>query len=62
MGEDFREEWEAKHPLGFVEHRQMWDPRGDFGSWVLEHNTVININDMLFLHGGLGPSALGMPR
>jgi hypothetical protein len=56
----FREQWEEQHPLGYVEHRQFWHPSGEFGSWVLEHNTVIKINDMLFLHGGLGPPALTM--
>ncbi len=41
------------HPLGFVEHRRAWEPRGRYGRWVIGHNTVIRINDTLFVHGGL---------
>ncbi|MFT7286118.1 MAG: hypothetical protein ACI87W_000222 [Halieaceae bacterium] len=53
--ETFREAWFAEHPMGFVEHRQHWHPQGPFGAWVSEHNTVIKINNMLFMHAGLGP-------
>jgi hypothetical protein len=26
LPENFRDEWNTKHPLGWVEHRQAWDP------------------------------------
>jgi hypothetical protein len=60
IDEAFREKWLAEHPLGFVEHRQYWHPEGEFGAWVTEHNTIIKINNMLFLHGGLSPVTLQM--
>jgi hypothetical protein len=53
--ETFRKNWEAKYPLGYVEHRRIWDKSGRFGKWVRKHNAVIKINDILFAHGGLGP-------
>lgn len=56
----FREEWNEKHPLGFVEHRQIWHPEGEFGRWVLGHNAVIRINNILFMHAGLGRPYLGL--
>lgn len=56
----FRENWYANHPVGYVEHRQIWHPLGEFGKWVSAHNTVIKINRVLFVHGGLGQSALEM--
>lgn len=58
IDEAFRDKWMSEHPLGWVEHRQFWDPKGEYGRWVLSHNAVIKINDVLFVHGGLGPSML----
>ncbi|MEL7449645.1 MAG: metallophosphoesterase [Pseudomonadota bacterium] len=52
---DFRNQWYAEHPLGFVEHRFAWAPDGKYGRWVAENNTAIRINDTLFVHGGLSP-------
>lgn len=50
-----RREWEEAHPLGFVEHRIAFSPRGEYGSWIVRQNAVIRIGDSLFLHGGLSP-------
>ncbi len=52
---DFRKKWEGEYPLGYVEHRMAWIPGGKIGDWVSERNTVIKINDTLFMHGGIGP-------
>ncbi len=51
--EAFRVEWNQDYPLGWVEHRQAWSPRGEYGDIVLENPVVLKINDTLFLHGGL---------
>ncbi|MBD3649472.1 MAG: metallophosphoesterase [Pseudomonadales bacterium] len=53
--ETFRQQWEKLHPPGFVEHRLLWQPDGKIGKWVRRHNTVIRINDILFVHGGISP-------
>lgn len=58
----FRAQWEEAHPLGWVEHRQAWSPRGAYGRWVSGHNAVLRINDTLFLHAGLGPSFVQAER
>lgn len=55
----YRESFNERYPLGYVEHRIAWGPEGDIGSWVLQHNAVIKINRTLFAHGGLGPEMLG---
>ena len=55
----FREQWYQEIPLGFVEHRLAWNPEGEFGAWVAEHNSVIKINRILFMHGGISPEVLG---
>jgi len=53
----YRDEWNLKHPLGWVEHRQAWDPawnpEGEYANWVLDKKVVVRINGNLFLHGGI---------
>lgn len=57
-----RAQWDSEHPLGWVEHRQAWGPRGRYGRWIASHNAVVRINDTLFLHGGLGPAFAAVAR
>jgi len=49
----YRQEWEKKFPLGWVEHRTAWMPGGEYGQWVLENPVAIKLNGTLFMHGGL---------
>ncbi|MEZ5956227.1 MAG: metallophosphoesterase [Hyphomonadaceae bacterium] len=58
----YRAQWDIEHPLGWVEHREAWGPRGRYGRWIASHNAVIRINDTLFLHGGLGPAFAAAQR
>lgn len=57
LPENFREDWNNKYPLGWVEHRQAWDPawnpEGKIANWVLELKVAIQINGTIFLHGGI---------
>lgn len=57
LPENYREEWNAKYPLGWVEHRMAWDPawnpEGEYVEWVLDKKVAIQINDIIFLHGGI---------
>jgi hypothetical protein len=53
--EAFRQKWYAEHPLGWVEHRMAFDPDGQYGRWLNKKNAVVQINDMLFVHGGISP-------
>lgn len=50
-----RKRFEAEIPLGWVEHRRAFSPKGRYGAWLSRQNTVIRIDDTLFLHGGLSP-------
>jgi hypothetical protein len=58
----FRAQFDADHPLGWVEHRRAWAPSGASGRWVAGHDAVIRINDTLFLHAGIGPAFAGVER
>ena len=57
LPENYREEWNTKYPLGWVEHRMAWDPawnpEAEFGEWVLDKKIAIRVNNAVFLHGGL---------
>ncbi len=57
LAENYREEWNKTHPLGWVEHRQAWDPKwnpeGEMIRRTLRSKVAIQVNDMVFLHGGL---------
>lgn len=60
---DVRAQWDAIHPLGWVEHRLAWDPRfasdGAMFRWVMEAEVAIQINDLVFLHGGISHAYCG---
>jgi hypothetical protein len=51
----FRKQFDAEHPLGWVERLQAFAPQGKYGKWLRQHNAIIKINDAVFLHGGISP-------
>ena len=51
--ETYREEWEQRVPLGWVEHRMAWALSGEYGAWVKDNPVAVQINDTIFLHGGI---------
>ncbi|MEM8798732.1 MAG: metallophosphoesterase [Pseudomonadota bacterium] len=52
----YRKAWEAKVPLGYVEHRRAWSNSGIYGKWVSKNPAIIKIGRTMFLHGGIGPA------
>jgi hypothetical protein len=52
----FRANFDAEHPLGWVEHQLAWSTEGVYGRWVLSHSAIIRIDDAIYLHAGIGPS------
>lgn len=57
LPDDFRQAWDASHPLGWVEHQRGWNPRwnpkAEYFQWALQDEVAIQINDMVFVHGGI---------
>jgi hypothetical protein len=51
----YRQEWEARHPLGWVEHRFAFEANGRYGTWIRGNNAAVRLGDYLFVHGGIGP-------
>ncbi len=52
---------DGKNPPGYAEHRMHFAANGDYGKWIRGHNAVLKINNMLFVHGGIGPKYADMP-
>ena len=50
-----KSDWMAAHPLGFVEYREAFGPRGRYGRWLRTKPAVLRLGDTVFLHGGLHP-------
>ena len=53
-------EWMARHPLGFVEQREAFSPKGEYGKWLRGHNALAQIGEEIFLHGGIHPDLAKM--
>lgn len=51
----YRETWNKEIPLGYTERRAAWRRKGKYGRWVLKNPTIVMINKVLFVHGGLSP-------
>jgi hypothetical protein len=48
-------EWMARHPAGFIEQREAFGPKGQYGEWLRGHAAVAEIEGIIFLHGGIHP-------
>lgn len=57
----FRERFFDDTPLGAIEMRAAFAPRGEYGDWLIDHPTMIKLNDIVFMHAGasLEVAALG---
>jgi hypothetical protein len=51
----YREQWDREHPLGWVEHRVAFGPKGRYGRWLRGRDVVARVGDTAFLHGGISP-------
>ena len=51
-----RGKWMEEHPLGFFEHREAYGPKGLYGRWLRKRDAVVQVGDVIFLHGGLDPN------
>lgn len=48
-------EWMTRHPAGFIEQREAFGPKGEYGEWLRGHAAVAEIAGSIFLHGGIHP-------
>lgn len=55
------EQFMARTPLGWVEHRNAWRPSGQIGRWVTGNPAILKIGDTLFAHGGISSEYAKFP-
>jgi hypothetical protein len=48
-------EWITRHPAGFIEQREAFGPKGEYGQWLRGHDAVAELDGVVFLHGGIHP-------
>jgi len=57
LPDDHRQLWMDSHPPGWIEHRQAWNPNwsddGTMYQWVAAARVAVQINDTIFVHGGI---------
>ncbi len=53
---EFEKQWMEEHPPGFLEYREALKPKGKYGSWLRKRLAILQIEDTLFLHGGIHPN------
>ena len=54
-GSETKQVWMDSHPLGFFEFRLGFAPQGKYGKWLRTLDAVTQVDETVFLHGGLGP-------
>jgi hypothetical protein len=54
--DEARQKWMAEHPLGYFERRDAFSPQGVYGRWLRQRDAVIQLGDVIFVHGGLNPT------
>lgn len=59
--EGVRDAFEADVPLGYLEHRLAWSPKGELGEWAAGNDAIAIIGDTLFVHGGVSAGYAARP-
>jgi hypothetical protein len=49
----FRQQFLNNVRLGFVERQAAFGPAGEYGKWLRQHDAVVRINQVVFVHGGI---------
>jgi hypothetical protein len=51
-----KEAWLAAHPPGWLEYRQAFSPRGQYGKWLRDKRVSARVDGTLFMHAGPDPT------
>jgi len=57
---EIKQQWMTAHPLGRIEYTEAIGPDGVYGKWLRTLPVAVMIDDVLFIHGGIGPALAGM--
>ena len=60
-GDAVKRAWFEANPLGSIEHRIAWEPKGTIGRWIVGNPAVVLLDGTLFVHGGISPAYAKLP-
>jgi len=49
-------EWMGTHPLGYIEYREAFAPRGTYGRWLRNKVPAARVGETAFMHAGVDPT------
>jgi hypothetical protein len=52
---NLRDDLRRQTPLGYYEMRLAFGRQGVYGQWLRQHDVMIKINGLVFVHGGIPP-------
>jgi len=52
--ERLKKVFDETFPPGWFAHRRAFSPRGRYGAWLLKRGVVVQIDDTIYVHGGIG--------
>jgi len=58
--EDFKADWLAIHPVGWVEYVEAMGADGEYGKWLRTLPVAHRMGDVVFIHAGISPEMKGM--
>ena len=51
-----KDAWMTAHPPGYLEYREAFAPNGRYGKWLRTKPVIVEIDDTIFMHGGINPA------
>jgi len=57
---EVKDKWMAAFPPGWLEYNEALGPDGRYGAWLRKRPVAVVIDDVLFIHGGVGPDLAGL--
>lgn len=58
---DAKAKWFETQPLGKIEHRAAWSPKGEIGKWIATKPAMVKLQCTVFVHGGLSVETAARP-
>ncbi len=55
-GDAIKQAWLKTTPLGSIEHRVAWAPKGTIGRWIVDNPAIVMLDGTIFVHGGISPA------
>jgi hypothetical protein len=60
FGEDFKAEWLATHPVGWIEYVEAMGAGGEYGKWLRTLPVAAQFGEVVFIHAGISPEMKGV--